>query len=84
MLPGSTIRGSGVEDLRAYIDSRGETERQHIPIQSAHTDDLEFDYGAVQEPERTVGHFSATARIDSVGMIMTYFVAFHPDVRVIL
>jgi hypothetical protein len=83
MLPGSVIRGSGVEDLRAYIDNRGKTERKHRPIRSTRTGEVEFVYGTVEEADSTLGHYSATARIDDSGKIAAYFVAFHPEVRVI-
>nr|WP_271213797.1 hypothetical protein [Rhodococcus wratislaviensis]GLK41056.1 hypothetical protein GCM10017611_79310 [Rhodococcus wratislaviensis] len=83
MLPGSTIRGSGVEDLRAYIDNRGTTERKHRPIRSTRTGEVEFVYGTVEEAGSTPAHYSATARIDDSGRFAAYFVAFHPEVRVI-
>ncbi|MFZ2175051.1 MAG: nuclear transport factor 2 family protein [Rhodococcus sp. (in: high G+C Gram-positive bacteria)] len=82
-LPGAVTRGRGPDDLRAYIDNRGTTERRHVPLRATRTDDVEFVYGAVTESGNVTGHFSATARVTDAGRIAAYLVVFDPEARVV-
>ncbi|WP_340539926.1 nuclear transport factor 2 family protein [Nocardioides sp. GXZ039] len=84
LLPARAVRGEGRQGLVDYLSGRGDVVRRHVPKRSAVSEDVEFVYGSVVEDEQTVtGHFLASARVGSDGLISAYQVAFDPELGLI-
>jgi ketosteroid isomerase-like protein len=84
LLPGTVRRGHDRQGLGDYLRGRGDVQREHVPLRSAVDGDLEFVYGAVIEDSvTTTGHFLASVRVDSEGLIATYQVAFDPELQLL-
>jgi hypothetical protein len=84
MLPGTVRRGQERQGIADYLLGRGEVQRAHVPLRTAADGDLEFIYGAVVEDSiTTTGHFLASARVTSDGLIGAYQVAFDPELQLL-
>jgi ketosteroid isomerase-like protein len=84
LLPGAVRRGHDRQGVGDYLRGRGDVQRAHVPLRTAVDGDLEFVYGAVVEDSiTTTGHFLASVRVDSAGLIATYQVAFDPELHLL-
>jgi hypothetical protein len=82
-LPGAVGRGSGREDMRAYLESRPPVQRKHLLLSTSRDGDMEYVYGAVTDNGNTTGHFAAVAHVDAAGLIDAYQVTFDAELVVV-
>jgi hypothetical protein len=78
-LPDQEVRGSGIEDLRAYISGRPAVGRKHKVLRSSVDGDLEMVYGVVTEGDgRGTGSFVSVGLVSPAGRLARYQSFFHP------
>jgi hypothetical protein len=78
-LPDREVRGSGRDDLGAYLASRPPVGRKHVILRSCVDRDLEMVYGVVTEGDgKGTGSFVSTALVSPAGRLARYQSFFHP------
>jgi hypothetical protein len=78
-LPDREVRGSGLDDLTAYISGRPAVGRKHVVLRSSTDGDLEMVYGLVTEGDgHGTGSFVSVGLISPTGRLARYQSYFHP------
>ena len=78
-LPDREVRGSGLDDLGAYIAGRPAVGRKHVILRSSVDGDLEMVYGVITEGDgRGTGSFTSVALISDDKRLARYQSFFHP------
>lgn len=78
-LPDREVRGSGRDDLGAYLAGRPAVGRKHVVLRSCVDGDLEMVYGIVTEGDgHGTGSFVSVGLVSSAGRLARYQSFFHP------
>jgi hypothetical protein len=78
-LPDREVRGSGLDDLGAYIAGRPAVGRKHVVLRGSTDGDLEMVYGIVTEGDgHGTGSFVSVGLISPAGRLARYQSYFHP------
>jgi hypothetical protein len=78
-LPDREVRGSGLDDLGAYIAGRPDVGRKHVILRSCVDRDLEMIYGIVTERDgQGTGSFVSVGLVSPAGRLARYQSFFHP------
>ena len=78
-LPDREVRGSGLDDLTAYIAGRPAVGRKHVILRSSTDIDLEMVYGLVTEGDgQGTGSFVSVGLVSPGGRLARYQSFFHP------
>jgi hypothetical protein len=77
-LPDREVRGSGLDDLGAYLAGRPVAGRKHVILRSCADGDLEMVYGILTEGDgKGIGSFVSVGLVSPAGRLARYQSFFH-------